>query len=84
MALALVVIAPAATAGDSRFGPANPVVKDATGWIKRPIGLELQLSVPDGFVVAAVGDLIISRPLSQYADRLPGFNAVIDILHGTT
>src|SRR5262249_40477782 len=32
---------------------------------------------------AAVGDLIISRPLSQYAESMPGFAAVLKILHGS-
>ena len=41
---------------------------------------ELQASVPDGFVIASVGDLIISRPLSQYASRIPAFNAVLERL----
>ena len=80
-ALALVWNASAALAGDSRFGPADPVVKDASRLdSKRPIARELLASVPDGFAAAAVGDLIISRPLSQYAGSMPRFSAVLDVL----
>ena len=53
-----------------RFGPADPVVEDEKQLDpKRPIDAEMQASVPDGFTAAAVGDLIISRPLSQLARR---------------
>ncbi len=38
--------------------------------------------MPDGFSAAAVGDLIISRPLSQYDGRMPPFSAVLEILRG--
>ena len=64
------------------FGAADPRVKDSRRFDdKRPIARELQTDVPDGFTVGAVGDLIISRPLSQYAERMPEFKAVLDILH---
>lgn len=83
-ALTFAVTSTVTLAGDSRFGPADPVVKDASQLDpKRPIERELQASVPDGFAVSAVGDLIISRPLSQYAGPLPGFSAVLDILRGS-
>jgi poly-gamma-glutamate capsule biosynthesis protein CapA/YwtB (metallophosphatase superfamily) len=36
---------------------------------KRPLERELEMSVRDGFTLIAVGDCIISRPLSQYANR---------------
>jgi len=36
--------------------------------------------VPDGFTMTAVGDLIISRPLSQYAERFPNFSAALKLL----
>ena len=39
--------------------------------------------MPDGFSATAVGDLIISRPLSQHAQELPAFGKVIEILRGT-
>ncbi|HEY5264982.1 MAG TPA: CapA family protein, partial [Steroidobacteraceae bacterium] len=65
------------------YGAADPVVKDLSLFDpKRPITQELQTNVPDGFTVGAVGDLIISRPLSQYSSRLPDFKAVLDVMHG--
>jgi poly-gamma-glutamate capsule biosynthesis protein CapA/YwtB (metallophosphatase superfamily) len=66
-----------ATAADP--GVKNPDRFDA----KRPIASELQTDVPQGFTVGAVGDLIISRPLSQYAERMPAFKSVLDLLRGT-
>jgi poly-gamma-glutamate synthesis protein (capsule biosynthesis protein) len=78
------VSAPGSIAGDSRFGPADPIVKDASQLDpKRPIERELQASVPDGFAAAAVGDLIMSRQLTQYAGSMPGFSAVFDTLRGS-
>jgi poly-gamma-glutamate capsule biosynthesis protein CapA/YwtB (metallophosphatase superfamily) len=72
-------IAPAAEI----YGPADPVQKDAARFdAKRPIRQEMQTDVPDDFSVGAVGDLIISRPLSQYAARLPGFASVLGVLRG--
>jgi poly-gamma-glutamate capsule biosynthesis protein CapA/YwtB (metallophosphatase superfamily) len=66
------------------YGPADPVAKDAARFDpKRPIRQEMQTDVPDGFTVGAVGDLIISRPLSQYAGRLKGFDGVLRLLRGT-
>ena len=47
---------------------------------RRPPAAELALRVPDGFTVSAVGDLIISRPISQEAARLPAFKAVLSLL----
>lgn len=71
-------------ARDVTFGPGDPVVREADRLDpKRPIAAEMQASVPDGFTAAAVGDLIISRPISQLAPQMPGFAAVIGILRGT-
>src|ERR1700728_3242409 len=65
------------------YGPADPVAKDPARFDpRRPIRQEMQMDVPDGFTVGTVGDLIISRPLSQYAARMPGFEAVLEVLHG--
>ncbi len=85
IAAALLVSAAAAGAEPPAvFGPADPRVKDAAHFdVRRPIAQELQTDVPDGFTVGAVGDLIISRPLSQYSQRIPGFKSVLDILRGT-
>ncbi len=83
-AVALGLASAGVIAEDARFGPADPVVKDSSQLDpKRPIEKELQASVPDGFSAVAVGDLIISRPLSQYAQRLPAFGAVLEVLRGT-
>ncbi len=61
--------------------PADPgLKKPSTLDPKRPLGAELQTSVADSFTLTAVGDLIISRPLSQYAAREPGFKSVLEIL----
>ncbi len=60
---------------------ADPGVKEPSKFdAKRPLAQELQTSVPDGFRLVAVGDCIISRPLSEYASREPGFAQSIAIL----
>ncbi len=65
------------------YGPADPLVRDLKRFdARRPVVQELQTDVPDGFTVGAVGDLIISRPLSQYSQRLPGFKDVLGVLRG--
>ena len=67
-----------------RYGPADPVVKDTKRFdARRPMSQEMRTDVPNGFTVGAVGDLIISRPLSQYAERLPAFKATLEVLRGT-
>lgn len=84
ISLSLLLLSPAvqvyAQAHES-FGPADPSAKDtATSDPKRPMAQEMQANVPDGFAISAVGDLIISRPLSQYGKRHDAFNAVLNIL----
>ena len=82
--LSLMLFGLAVGAQEATFGPGDPVAKDVSMFDpKRPMDAEMRANVPDGFSVAAVGDLITSRPLAQYADRLPAFEAVIDILSGT-
>jgi len=50
----------------------DPVIKDPSRFdSKRPLVQELTTSVPDGFRLVGVGDCIVSRPLSQYANREP-------------
>jgi poly-gamma-glutamate synthesis protein (capsule biosynthesis protein) len=49
---------------------------------KRPPARELETRVPDGFTLAAVGDLITSRPLAPLLASDPGFVAVVKILQG--
>src|SRR5262245_1137287 len=83
--LAFACLASGAMAAEPAFGPADPGVKDAAQLDpKRPIAAELQATVPDGFTAAAVGDLIISRPLSQYAATLPGFGDALKLLRSAT
>jgi poly-gamma-glutamate synthesis protein (capsule biosynthesis protein) len=79
------LVALGARAAEPAYGPADPGVKDPERFDpKRPVAAEMQASVPDGFSAAAVGDLIISRPLSQYAGTLPAFGEVLKILRGTS
>ena len=49
---------------------------------RRPPERELETGIADGFTLAAVGDLIISRPLTQTLPNDPGFAAVVRILQG--
>jgi poly-gamma-glutamate capsule biosynthesis protein CapA/YwtB (metallophosphatase superfamily) len=58
---------------------ADPGIKDASKFDPhRPLAQELTTNVPDGFRLVAVGDCIISRPLSQYANREPAFATVVN------
>jgi poly-gamma-glutamate capsule biosynthesis protein CapA/YwtB (metallophosphatase superfamily) len=84
-ALMLALLAmPVAAQQPAVYGAADPIVKDALQFDpKRPIANDLQTDVPNGFTVGAVGDLIISRPLSQYSSQLPGFKSALDVMHGT-
>ena len=60
---------------------ADPGVKDPSRLdSKRPLAQELQTNVPSGFRLIAVGDCIISRPLSQYAGSAPEFSRVLQML----
>jgi poly-gamma-glutamate capsule biosynthesis protein CapA/YwtB (metallophosphatase superfamily) len=73
----------AAPAAAQTFGPADPVVINPSKLDpKRPLSQELATNVPDGFTVATVGDLIISRPMLQYASTQPAFNQAIDLVKG--
>ena len=47
---------------------------------RRPPGRELLTGIADGFTLAAVGDCIISRPMSPMLARDAGFAAVIRIV----
>ena len=78
---ALIGLPAAAGAQMPVYGPADPVVRDPQRFdARRPMEQEMQTDVPDGFSVAAVGDLIISRPASQYAATVPAFRAVLEVL----
>jgi poly-gamma-glutamate synthesis protein (capsule biosynthesis protein) len=62
------------------ISPADPVVRDPAAFDShRPIERELEMGVADGFVLSAVGDCIISRPLTPYLGD-PGFAAIVDVL----
>ncbi len=73
----LLIAALAASAQDA----ADPGIKDPSKFDpRRPLAQELHTSVLDGFKLVSVGDCIISRPLSEYASREPGFAQAIKIL----
>ncbi|HEY5657936.1 MAG TPA: CapA family protein [Myxococcota bacterium] len=74
--LALVVLA--GVAAHAVQEPADPGAFDP----KRPPAAELETSVADGFTLAAVGDCIISRPLSQKRASDAAFDAAVEILLG--
>ncbi|MEP6547343.1 MAG: CapA family protein [Gammaproteobacteria bacterium] len=83
LSIAAAVVVSAAEAPPPVYGPADPVMKDLRHFdARRPISQEMQTDVPNGFTVGAVGDLIISRPLSQYSERLPAFKATLEVLRG--
>ena len=78
---ALVGAATTGTAAAPVYGPADPVARDPERFdARRPMAREMQTDVPDGYSVAAVGDLIISRPVSQHAASVPAFRAVLEVL----
>jgi poly-gamma-glutamate capsule biosynthesis protein CapA/YwtB (metallophosphatase superfamily) len=61
--------------------PPDPVIKDQQLFDpKRPLSRELEMSVADGFKLAAVGDCIISRPLSSFMQSDETFSKAIQIL----
>jgi poly-gamma-glutamate synthesis protein (capsule biosynthesis protein) len=61
--------------------PSDPTIKDQKLFDpKRPLSRELEMSVADGFKLTAVGDCIISRPLSQSMERDESFAKAIQIL----
>lgn len=60
---------------------ADPGIKDVGRFDpKRPLAQELQTNVRNGFRLVAVGDCIISRPLSQYGDHDSSFAKPINLL----
>ena len=79
----LVLAACAAAAGAALIGqqaapPPTPTPRLFDS--KRPPERELETSIADGFTLAAVGDLIMERPLSQLLPGDPGFAAVVRIV----
>jgi hypothetical protein len=70
----------ASAASTGPCASADPVIIDATQFdARRPLEAELAMGVADGFTFTAVGDCIVTRPLSPYlGDK--GFGAIIDVL----
>src|SRR5256885_539212 len=67
-----------AAAMDSAQAPGNPPSPFFDP--RRPPERELLTGIADGFTLAAVGDCIISRPLSPMLARDAGFAAVVKVL----
>ncbi len=83
IAIICLIVSPSALWAQSPSTPnsADPEVRDASRFDpKRPLSQELRTSIADGFTMVAVGDCIISRPMSQYAAREPGFAATVKVL----
>jgi poly-gamma-glutamate synthesis protein (capsule biosynthesis protein) len=77
LSLALAVGALAAAAiGQTPAPTPTPRILDP----RRPPQRELETGIADGFTLAAVGDLIISRPLAAQLPGDPGFAAAVRIL----
>jgi poly-gamma-glutamate capsule biosynthesis protein CapA/YwtB (metallophosphatase superfamily) len=61
----------------------DPQIRDASQFDpNRPLAHELGMGVADGFTFVAVGDCILSRPVSQYAQREADFAGILKILQG--
>jgi len=80
LALASVVLGAVRLSRSADSAPAAPRSGESLFDPHRPRERELELSVADGFTLAAVGDLIISRPLSQMLARDAAFAAVDKII----
>jgi hypothetical protein len=73
----------AQTPASPQMNPSDPGVKDPKLFDpRRSLEGTLAGRTTDGFTLAAVGDCIITRPLSQYAARDPAFAAVLKLLRG--
>jgi poly-gamma-glutamate synthesis protein (capsule biosynthesis protein) len=76
-------LALAESTNPSADNPWDPGVRDNKLFDpRRPPEFLFSGRVVDGFTLAAVGDCIIRRPLSQDAGRDPGFAAIIKLLRG--
>ena len=79
--VALTLVTAGAGAQQHARTPGDPGVRDTGAFdARRPVEQELRTNVPDGFTFGAAGDLIISRPLSQYAASIPEFRGVLDVI----
>ena len=63
-------------------GDADPGPRPGHFDPRRPVDAELELTVGDGFTLTAVGDCILSRPISQHRHSQPAFAALLDVLRG--
>ncbi|MFY9550785.1 MAG: CapA family protein [Thermoanaerobaculia bacterium] len=77
----LALLALASAIGSSLAGQQKPASGPAAPFDpRRPPARELETRVPDGFTLAAAGDLIPTRPLAQTLPADPGFAAIVRIL----
>ncbi|HEV2388311.1 MAG TPA: CapA family protein [Candidatus Acidoferrales bacterium] len=76
--VAFAILLAGAAAASRAQQAAGPVVRPPNG----DPNAALAATVPDGFTVAATGDLIVHRPISNEAD--PAMQAVFKILRGAT
>src|SRR6266508_1831445 len=76
----LSVLAAVTTFADPQEDPSSGKTPARLFDPRRPPERELETSVDDGFTLAAVGDCIISRPLSPMLTDDVGFAAVVKIL----
>ena len=80
LAAIVLVLAPAGLTAQSTQPSPAPAPTPSLFDPRRPPARELETRVPDGFTLAAVGDLITTRPLVQTLPSDPGFAAVVKIL----
>jgi poly-gamma-glutamate synthesis protein (capsule biosynthesis protein) len=73
LAAALLATLPLAATADGQPAPASPV-----GTLSEDLAHGLTPTVPDGFSVAAVGDVILTHPIAERRD--PGFRATLEWL----
>ncbi len=78
--LALLALTPAASSGLAGQQPPASEPASALFDPRRPPARELETRVPDAFTLAAVGDLITTRPLAQTLPADPEFAAIVRLL----
>jgi poly-gamma-glutamate synthesis protein (capsule biosynthesis protein) len=60
---------------------ADPSLRSSFAAPRRPPEIEMRIGIAGPFSLALAGDCIASRPIAGLRDRLPGFAAVMDLLH---
>jgi poly-gamma-glutamate synthesis protein (capsule biosynthesis protein) len=80
--VAALAFAPAALAQSAASPSPSPTPSPTPSLFdpRRPPARELETRVPDGFTLAAVGDLITTHPLAQTLTADPEFAAVVKLL----